>query len=181
MSEFISPYQPSRPEMGFLPIRAGGKAEIRLTSRRQDVLGYAAMGLSDSEIAHLMGITRPAVKMAYQVLRSGFEAESMTEVVLSAVERGIVDLNKATDGLDLSRLNSLTTGEKRILSVMADSGSKKKDAKEIADELDLSPATVKGVQSRINMKLGTNGCLQTRLLLMKAEREGLWPVPQTSA
>lgn len=177
MGELISYYYPG-PEAPDLP---RSQTFNVLTSRRREVLIFSALGLSNSEIGQLTGTSGKAVKGVQEDTRRLFDASSMTEAVLTAVERGDLDLDRLTVGIDLTRIESLTPGERRVLLAMDRNGSRRMEQKEIAEELDLAPVTIKSVQRRIYTKLGTNGSLQTRLYLMRARKEGILPQSQAVA
>lgn len=168
-SELVSHYYPV-PDVPDVPRNLAFNV---ITHRRREVLVFSALGLEAAEIGRMTGSTQKAVKAVREDLRRLFASGSMTEVVLKAVEKGELDLDRLTEGFDSARFKTLTPGERRVLLAMGSRDNVGKTHKEIAVELDLAPKTIKGVQRRICAKLDTNGDLQNRLYLMRAQKEGL--------
>lgn len=80
-------------------VTAAVPRSIRLTARQIEIIGLAAIDLTDKEIAGRLGISRQSVKNHLHQARRRLGVHSRTGLVVYALQEGIITLEPDNGGI----------------------------------------------------------------------------------
>ncbi len=76
-----------------VPVQSGNKTALPLTKRELEVVSLLAKGFSDRKIADILVISEKTVRNHIRNVRQKLRVKTRTQVVLFAVQSGLVNLN----------------------------------------------------------------------------------------
>jgi DNA-binding NarL/FixJ family response regulator len=140
--------------------------EILTPLRLQRLILYAN-GLESNEIAMLLGYSTQSVKNNAGEIRKKLGCLSTRGAIVKAVDLGMFDTQYLVpDDFDPAILDTLTLGEKDVLTRSVGD----KSQKEIAADLAISLSTVKGIAERIISKTKSANMIQAVVFYLEARR-----------
>lgn len=146
-----------------------------LTPRQKDVLRLMPRGLSNNEIAKMLGIGSNTVRMHKAEIFGFFLATNSMHAVLLALNQGKLTYEEMTDGWDKSALSKLTNRELEVLDEMTKNNGENNSKRDIiGNALFISPATVKSRLASIGRKTKMNK-MQIGILYVDAKKANSLP------
>lgn len=144
-----------------------------ISPRELEVLYLISRGYGYKEAAYSLGISPQTLKNYSTSIHRKLDAATTLEALLKAESLGIIDLEKAIEGLDPSKARFLSQRELEIMKELTDGGPTNK---EIAARLGVTEHTVKNNMTSIYKKLGVGGSrIRAAMLYVAADRQGLVP------
>ncbi len=129
---------------------------IHLSSRQQEVLNLAALGLSVKEIGDKMYIAQGTAKAHNIAILCAFGVGRRLEVVIKGVTTGNVDLEESTKDLNTRNILKLSKSEKRVLDTMTQNKGENSRSEKIAPILGVTKNTIRMHFQSIVKKLEIN-------------------------
>lgn len=77
-----------------VPVQYGEKSTLPLTKRELEVVAYMAKGFGDKKIADILVISEKTVRNHIRNVRQKLRVKTRTQVVLYAVQAGLVDISE---------------------------------------------------------------------------------------
>lgn len=145
--------------------------QTELSSRQIQILSLSASGLCYKEIASELFTSEGTVKHWTEDIARSLEVGSTAQAVFKAAKLGMIDLERATLGLNLKTVRSLTPRELETLKVMTSSSAG--GNKDIAQSMGISEKSVKNHVTNALSKLFVETRIQAGLVYLAAERKGL--------
>jgi two-component system, NarL family, response regulator len=97
-SEVVSAVRIAASGLRVIPLAVAGRLaeftpRVNLTAREVEVLGFAAKGLRNKDIARIIGRTEETVKVHLKHIMAKLDAADRTEAVTRALQRGIIHID----------------------------------------------------------------------------------------
>lgn len=133
-----------------------------LTLREKEVLRFLGIGVS-KKVANRMGISTRTLRACKQDIYRKLGVSSEGQAILWGIKNGIVEVEKKTEGFDISKANSLTAKEREILEKLIKSGF---DYGQTASLSQISYHTLQKHVSHIIRKLNVEKIIQAGFVFM---------------
>lgn len=168
----------NRVQAGLLYIAAGrpepniNEKNVNLSPREHEIFLLLAKGLTPVKIGDRLGIFRNTVNSHFESIYRKLKVGTSLEAALVGIKKGISDIDKAAEGLDVESNRTLTQKEEQVLQAIVQSNGKVSTNHEIAEVLGYSPSAIQNHFKSIFNKFGVNSKIQAVLLYLIGRREG---------